>query len=117
MVAIQQDITVEAYATFRFPPVICYAEDADTGQLVIRDLAGWTGTMQIRPDADSDTVLATADVAIDVDTGIVTATIDDTITATYTWRTGVYDLVITDGIETDRLAEGDARLRRGVTRA
>jgi hypothetical protein len=113
--AIEQDITIRQRSTFTLP-VICYEVDPDTGQLVIRDLTGWTGAMQVRLTADSDTVLAEADVTIDVDTGIVTATIDDDVTAEYTWRSGVYDLIITDGIDTDPLAAGAARCVRGVTR-
>ncbi len=115
MVAIEHNIIIEQGATFELP-VACYEIDPDTEQPVVRDLTGWTGAMQVRLTADADAVLAEADVTIDVDTGIVTATIDDTVTAEYTWRSGVYDLIITDGIGTDRLVEGTARCRRGVTR-
>ena len=115
MAAIEQDIVIRQRSTFTLP-VICYEVDPDTGHLAIRDLTGWTGAMQVRLTADSDTVLAEADVAIDVDSGTVTATIDDDVTAEYTWRSGVYDLIITDGIDTDPLAAGAARCVRGVTR-
>lgn len=115
MTAVEQDIVIRQRSTFTLP-VICYEVDPDTGQLVIRDLTGWTGAMQVRLTADSDTVLAEADVTIDIDSGIVTAVIDDDVTAEYTWRSGVYDLIITDGIDTEPLAAGAARCIRGVTR-
>lgn len=115
MVAVEHNIIVEQGATLTLA-VACFEEDPDTGQLAVRDLTGWTGAMQIRLTADSDTVLGEADVDVDAVTGVVTATIDDDVTAEYTWRAGVYDLIITDGIGTDRLAEGTARCRRGVTR-
>lgn len=117
MVAIVIDIEVEQYATFELP-ILCVEADptGETEQLVPRDLTGWVGAMQIRDSADTGTVLAEADVEIDTDTGLVTAVIDDTVTAGYTWRAGVYDLIITDGVTTDRLARGAARCTRGVTR-
>ena len=117
MVAIVTDIEIEQYATFELP-ILCVEKDptGETDQLTVRDLTGWTGAMQVRLTTDSTDVLAEADVDIDVTTGVVTAMIDDTVTAGYTWRTGVYDLVITDGAVTDRLATGSARCTRGVTR-
>lgn len=116
MVAILQNIVVEQYGTFTLS-VICYTRDPDTDQLVVRDLAGWTGAMQIRLTPGSAEVLAEAEVDVDAATGIVTATIDDQVTAGYTWQAGVYDLIITDGIGTDPLYYGNARLRRGTTRS
>lgn len=115
MVALQQDIVIKQGATFELP-IACVERDPDTLELVVRDLAGWTGTMQVRPNVDSETIYAEAEVEIDVGTGIVTAVIDDLTTADYTWRSGVYDLMITDGIVTDCLVEGAARLTRQVTR-
>lgn len=115
LATIEHDITIRTHNTFTLA-VACYELDPDTQQLVVRDLTGWTGAMQIRLTADSDTILGEADVDIDVDTGIVTATFDDDVTAGYTWRSGVYDLVIADGIDTDPLMAGVARCVRGVTR-
>lgn len=117
MVAVVQDVEIEQYATFELP-ILCLERDptGETDQLVVRDLTGWTGAMQVRLTTDSDTVLATAEVDIDIDLGVVTATIDDVTTAGYTWRSGVYDLTITDGVSTDRLARGVARCTRGTTR-
>lgn len=115
MTAIEQNIIIRTRSTFRLS-IVCYELDPDTEQLVVRDLTGWTGAMQVRLTPDTDAVLAEADVDIDVATGTVTATIDDDVTETYTWRSGVYDLTITDGIDTDPLAAGVARCVRGVTR-
>lgn len=115
MVAIAHNIVVKQGSTFELP-VRCQVENPDTLQLEVRDLAGWTGAMQVRASAEDDVVLAEADVSIETTTGTVTATIPDTDTDTMTWRSGVYDLIITDGTETDCLAEGDARLRRSITR-
>lgn len=115
MVAVEHNIIIEQGATFVLP-VICYEQNPESDQLIVRDLTGWTGAMQVRATVDADDILAEADVDIDEGTGTVTATIDDTVTAGYTWRAGVYDLVITDGVDTDRLASGTARCRRGVTR-
>lgn len=115
MTAVEHDIIIRTHSTFSLS-VACYDLDPDTEQLVVRDLTGWTGAMQVRLTADGDTVLAEADVDIDADTGVVTATIDDDVTAEYAWRSGVYDLVITDGLDTDALAAGVARCTRGVTR-
>jgi hypothetical protein len=113
--AIEHDIVIRTYSTFTLA-IACYDRDPDTLQLVARDLTGWTGAMQVRLTADTDAVLAEADVDIDAGTGVVTAVIDDDVTADYTWRSGVYDLVITDGVDTESLAAGVARCVRGVTR-
>ena len=39
----------------------------------------------------------------------------DSVTAAYEWRSGRYDMAITDGDTTERVAEGRARLSRNVT--
>lgn len=109
MVAVQQDIEVEQGITFELA-----VEELDDDGVTPRDLSGYTGAMQIRPSEDSDVVLATA--VVELSTGLVLATIDDAVTATYTWRVGVYDLEITNGSRTDRIARGTARLTRQVTR-
>lgn len=114
MAAVRYNITLSSGRTFTLR-VACKVENDDE-TIDVRDLTGWTGAMQIRATADDATVLAEADVTIETATGIVTATIPDLETAAMTWRAGVYDLIITDGVETDMIAEGDARLRRTVTR-
>ena len=115
MTAIHCDIEMWTGRTFT-QSVACAEVDPTTGKAVTRDLTGWTGAMQIRPSAgDTATVYATATVTIDVDSGVVTATVADEDTVAATWRSGTYDLVITDGIEVDTLTEGTARLRRSTT--
>jgi hypothetical protein len=112
MVATRLDILVEQGATLEI-----VAEVLDAGGVDPRtDLAGWTGAMQIRPTADSATVLATADVAVDGATAQVTASVPDYLTSAMAWRSGVYDLIITDGDRTERLLYGVARLRSSTTR-
>jgi hypothetical protein len=113
--AIQWDIELYNGRTSRLS-VACVVEDPDSHRVEVRDLTGWTGAMQIRPTADDATVYAEAVVTIDIPTGVVTAVVTDEETADATWRAGVYDLVITDGINPDTLAVGVARLRRSVTR-
>lgn len=116
MGAIQRDITLSNGRTFTLT-VECVTEDPETHQLEVRDLTGWTGAMQIRATADDTAVLATATVTINATTGVVTATITDDATTTMTWRSGVYDLIITGGSsETETLAKGVARFERSVTR-
>lgn len=117
MPAIVTNIEIRTRSTFRLP-VLCMEVDptGETDQLEVRDLTGWTGAMQVRATEDDDTVLAEAAVEVDAVNGIVTAVIDATDTAGYVWRSGVYDLVITDGDEVEPLASGVARCTRGVTR-
>ena len=115
MVAVRQNIVMLTGCTFTLR-IACKTQE-DDGTLSVRDLTGYTGAMQIRSTVDSDAVLAEADVTIDVATGIVTATIPDEQTVDATWRAGVYDLIITDGVDPDPIAEGDVRLRRSVTRS
>jgi hypothetical protein len=113
--ALKWDIEMFNGRTFTLR-VACKTVSDTTGAVSVRDLTGWTGAMQIRPTTDDDTVYADADVTIDTATGIVTATVTDEDTAAATWRAGVYDLVITDGVDPDTLVFGTARLRRSTTR-
>lgn len=116
MGVLQHDIEIVNGRTFTLS-IACFTEDPDSHRLTVRDLAGWTGAMQIRPTADDTAIYAQASVTIDVASGTVTATIPDEDTAAATWRAGVYDLYITDGVDPDTLAAGTARLRRRVTRS
>jgi hypothetical protein len=115
MTAIRHNIELYRGGTFTLL-VACVVQTAEGGPVEVRDLTGWTGAMQVRSTVDGDIVLAEADVEVDVATGVVTAIIEAADTEAMTWRSGVYDLVITDGIDIEPLAEGDARLRRLVTR-
>jgi hypothetical protein len=115
MAAIRNDIVIYRGATFTLR-VSCVEAEYEGGPLVVRDLSGYTGAMQVRATVDSDTVLAIATVTIDVADGVVTAVIEGADTAGMSWRSGVYDLVITDGLDPEPIAEGDARLKHLVTR-
>jgi hypothetical protein len=115
MAAIRHDIELRVGATFTLL-IACVTQPEVGGAVEVRDLTGWTGAMQIRASAEAETVLAAATVTIDEANGVVTATFTDDATALMTWRSGVYDLIITDGQETDVLAMGNARLLRAVTR-
>jgi len=108
--AIEWDIEVEQGATFELP-IDCVDADGNT-----RDLTGYTGAMQIRSSRSIlGTLLATATVTITAATGRVVASIDDDTTAAYDWHAGLYDLYITNGSRTDKLATGNAKLIRAVT--
>lgn len=111
MTATLADIVVEQGSTFEF-----VVDLLDEDEVARTDLAGYTGSMQIRERADSATPLATATVTVDSGNAQVTATIDATTTAAYDWTAGVYDLEITSGSRTERIAQGKARLSREVTR-
>ncbi len=111
MVAVRLDLTAEQGRTLRYA-----ADVLDADGITPRNLAGWTGQSQIRATAEATTVLATATVTVDAANGIVTATIDDADTATFTWRSAKYDLIITDGTDTEALLYGDVRVRPSITR-
>lgn len=112
MVAVLQDIEVERGGTFELAVAVL-----DSGGVDPRtDLAGWTGAMQIRERRDPDsTLLATATVTIDTATGVVTATIAASLTETMAWRSGEYDLKITNGTQVLWLAKGTARFEQRST--
>jgi len=111
MTATRQDIVVERGQTFTY--VVALLDEAGVNRT---DLAGFTGTMQIRAEQDSGaTLLATATVAINTGTARATATIAKATTTAYEWTTGRYDLIITDGTTSERVAEGRATLSRNVT--
>jgi hypothetical protein len=82
------------------------------------DLTGYTANLQIRPFNLSSTILydASADLVLGGTSGTITLTIDATDTATFTWLTGVYDLIVTNsaGVVT-RLLEGKVTVSPGVT--
>lgn len=112
MPAVEQDIVVEQARTFELSVQVL---DPD-GVNPRTDLAGYTGAMQVRTARSTTAdLLAEADVTIDALTGIVTATIDHTTTASYTWRSGVYDLYITNGTRVEPLTYGDVKLRYATT--
>lgn len=112
MVAVHQDIVVERGGTFELAVLVLDSDGVDPRT----DLAGWTGAMQIRAERDpTSTLLATATVAIDTATAVVTATIADDLTEVMAWRSGEYDLKITNGTQTLWLAKGTARFEQRST--
>jgi hypothetical protein len=82
------------------------------------DLTGYTGSMQFRQSPYSSTILydATSDLVLGGTAGTITLTIPASATALFTWWTGVYDLILTDGSgNVTRLLEGTVNVSPGVT--
>lgn len=115
MTAVLLDIVVEQGATF---DLVVDLLDEDGHPRT--DLGGYTGAMQIRTsdasDASDATLLGTASVTVDDVNSQAVATITDTDTRGYSWTAGRWDLEITNGSRTERIATGNASLRREVTR-
>jgi hypothetical protein len=82
------------------------------------DLTGFTATMQIRAFPLSSTVLydATTDLTLGGTAGTITLTIPSANTETFTWWTGVYDLLLisSGGIVTPFL-QGTVTVMPGVS--
>lgn len=111
MTATRQDVTVEQGVTFEYT-----VDLLDEAGDVRTDLSGYAGTMQIREQQDETSVLlGTATITIDTVNAQATATIADTVTATYEWTGGWYDLRIASGSHSERVAQGRATLSRNVT--
>lgn len=111
MTATRQDISVEQGVTFDY--VVDLLDEAGTART---DLAGYDGLMQIRAEQDDTSLLlGTATVSIDTINAQATATIADTVTDTYTWTAGWYDLRITNDVRSERVAQGRAVFNRKVT--
>jgi hypothetical protein len=88
----------------------------------VMDLSGYTGKMQVRPTADSSTILAEASstngrLTINGPTGIISVLIPADVTEAMSWESGVYDLEVTNGATNIKdVAEGFASLSKEVTR-
>lgn len=111
MTTTQRDFVIPAGSVLEFVVDVIGGPD---------DLAGYTGAMQIRELRSDEDVLAevpTDAIEVDAVNRQVTVRIPSEDTATYTWRRGVYDLVIT-GPEGDqwRLVEGRVTNSLAVTR-
>ena len=82
------------------------------------DLTGYTAELQIRPYVLSTTLLfdASSDVALGTTTGTINIIIPPTVTAGFTWASGVYDLLMTSptGVAT-RLLSGTVTVSPGVS--
>lgn len=81
------------------------------------DLTGYTASMQIRPFPAGPILFdASTDIVLGGTAGTITVTIPAASTATFTWFTGVYDLILTSatGVVT-RFLEGSVTVSAGVT--
>jgi hypothetical protein len=97
-------------------PVLTVSDDGTTA-----DLTGYTAWMQIRESVDSPDILheltMTSGITIDGPAGKISLRIPSTVTATWTWRSGVYDmLLISPGGDTEPFLEGEVLVDRAVTR-
>jgi hypothetical protein len=82
------------------------------------DLTGYTATLQIRPYALSTTILfdASSDITLGGVAGTIALVIPAATTATFTWWTGVYDLLLTDSSgNVTALLEGAVNVTPGVS--
>jgi len=111
MTTTNRDFTIPAGGTLQF------VVDVIDGPA---DLTGYVGSMQIRELRTSEEVLAEVPPgAIVVNPGArqVTVTIPSSETSLYTWRRGVYDLLLTGpGSDSWRLVEGRVINSLAVTR-
>lgn len=82
------------------------------------DLTGYTATLQIRPYALAPNVLfdASSDITLGGTAGTIALDIPAATTATFTWWTGVYDLLLTSsqGVVT-ALLSGSVTVTPGVS--
>ena len=81
------------------------------------NLTGYSALAQIRKTHGSTTIAATFGTTLTTNTGQVTLTLTDTVTAAMTsWRY-VYDVLLTDGSgDKTRVLEGQAILTPGVSK-
>lgn len=116
MAATPYDIEIEAGATFRLPIIW---KDGDG---VAVNLTGYTARMQIRPVANSPTVLASlttenGGITLGGSTGEITLFMAPADTAAITRARGVYDLELQSGSgEVTRLLKGCVTISPEVTR-
>lgn len=121
MVATRYDLPIRQNSDYDLV-VQAWADDAHTTPLVI---TGYTAKLVMRPTARSTTVLATINVVTYPATGLtingpagqITLHIAAADTLTYTWVSGVYDLLITasGGTPQKCIAEGDVSVSSRVT--
>lgn len=87
-----------------------------------QDLAGWTAKAQARPHAAAALLLAEwsstgLSPALTLTGSTVTLTIPGSQSTAWDWKTGVYDLLLTDPSSRPvRVAEGPIYVSRAVTR-
>ena len=81
------------------------------------NLTGYSALAQIRKTYGSTTIAATFGTALTTNTGQVTLTLTDTVTAAMTSGRYVYDVLLTDGSgDKTRVLEGQAILTPGVSK-
>lgn len=99
-----------------FGPVLNSFGQICTGPI---NITGFTGTLQIRPFALATQIFydASSNLVINGPAGTITLTLPPSITETFTWWNGVYDLLLTssDGSYATRLVEGKVTVAPGVS--
>ena len=109
------DLAIPKGADFGFT-IHVEEQDTETGLYGDKDLTGYTGEAQIRPQAGSETLHAEMTVVIDADLADVAISISAEDSADMTWKTGVFDVFITAPTgERYQLAQGRAALVSTVT--
>ena len=116
------NLCIQQYATYQllaswWQPSCCGAVGSQPAPI---DLTGYFANMQIKPYAQSTTVLydASSDIVLGGTAGTVALTIPAGATGSFTWWAGVYDLVLTSpaGIVT-RLLSGNISVCAGVSQS
>lgn len=115
----QLNIEIDKGSTFRASLVWKVGEPA-----VPKDLTGYTGRMQIRPDVDSPTIYhemttANGGISIDGPNGKISLFISDTDSTGFDWDDAVYGLELIDSAgnsDVRRLVFGDVTAFDEVTR-
>lgn len=111
---IQQWATYLQAFTWLSPQII-----ANGGQQVLPvDLTGYMATLEIRAFPLAPTILydASSNITLGGPTGIITINIPATTTATFTWGSGVYDLLLTNLAGTvTRFTQGNVTVSPGVS--
>jgi hypothetical protein len=111
---IQQWATYLQALTWLSPQIV-----ANGGQQVLPvDLTGYTATLQILPYPLATNILydASSNIMLGGSTGIITIDIPASITGTFTWWAGVYDLLLTDlAGNVTRFAQGNVTVSPGVS--
>lgn len=119
MSAAQFDITIEKYATF---VLNLQVKNGMGPGATPADITGYVPRMQIRSAPPKSEILIDLTVAndrievVDAVTGQMKITVSADDTADIGWKSGVYDLVITNASETRRLIQGSVSVSDGVTR-
>ena len=84
----------------------------------VLNLSGYTALAQIRKTYGSTTIAGTFTTSLAADTGQLTMSLTDVVTAAMTSGRYVYDVLLTDGSgDKTRVLEGQAILTPGVSRS